>query len=98
MRAIFCILAISFFAVGCIKQPPPPKPEVIVVSRPAPVPEGAVRYCWEEPMVVDEKNGPGINDEGTWYHPAHTAVRSVRSGKWRPCRKVKSEKVGGLRR
>lgn len=49
-------------------------------------PAGIVRYCWEEPMVGLQKNGPGLNPEGTWYNPSYIAVREVRLGRWRPCR------------
>lgn len=58
---------------------------VSVGSQPAEVPPGVVRYCWEEPIVTFEQNGPGIDQEGHWYHPSYIAVRQVRSGKWRPC-------------
>ena len=48
-------------------------------------PPGVVRYCWEEPMVEFEPNGPGVDVDGHWYHPFYLAVREVRSGRWRPC-------------
>ncbi len=50
------------------------------------VPQGVVRYCWEEPMVEFEPNGPGVDASGKWYNPYYLAVREVRQGKWRPCR------------
>lgn len=49
------------------------------------IPKGVVRYCWEEPMVEFEPNGPGIDATGNWYNPHYLAVREVRMGKWRPC-------------
>ena len=62
-----------------------------IVSKAAPVPEGVVRYCWEEPMVDIQKYNPGLDSDGAWYHPAYHAVREVRQGRWRPCEAVESE-------
>lgn len=59
-----------------------------------PVPPGVVRYCWEEPIVEFQDNGPGLDSEKQWYVPASTAVRMVKQGRWRPCRAVPSEVKG----
>lgn len=64
----------------------PPAPEPVVMSEAAPIPQGVVAYCWEEPLVIYQDNGPGVDSDGNWYHPYYKAVREVRSGKWRPCR------------
>ena len=86
-----CVLA------GCVGQHEKVSPQTrfVVVDRAAPVPPGVIRYCWEEPMVDLEPNGPGLDDEARWYHPSYFAVREVREGKWRPCRAVPSEVKGG---
>lgn len=85
------LLALSLLLgnFGCVNQQSTSRQEVLY-SRPAApnhavVPEGVVRYCWEEPMVRYEKQGPGLDTQGHWYHPAYVAVREVRMGKWRPC-------------
>ncbi|MCB0344390.1 MAG: hypothetical protein KDD66_04710 [Bdellovibrionales bacterium] len=85
--------AIMLFSIGCSSNELPepreyveaPPAKVSVGSKPAEVPPGVVRYCWEEPIVAFEQNGPGVDQEGNWYHPSYIAVRQVRSGKWRPC-------------
>lgn len=69
----------------------------VVVQKPARIPPGVVRYCWEEPMVVLEENGPGLDADGRWYRPSYVAVREVRQGRWRPCEPVKSEIKGETR-
>ena len=74
------------------------KPEVQTVyvgyDSPAPIPPGVVRYCWEEPVVEFQDNGPGLDNDKRWYNPSFTAVRMVKQGKWRPCKKVSSEIKG----
>ena len=59
------------------------------------IPRGVVRYCWEEPMVEFEPNGPGVDATGKWYNPYYLAVREVRMGKWRPCRQGSENQAGG---
>lgn len=71
-----------------------PETNNIVVDKAAQVPPGIVRYCWEEPMVQFEPNGPGLTADGYWYQPSYVAVRKVRQGKWRPCKPVPSEVKG----
>lgn len=71
-----------------------PETQYVSVEHPARVPVGVVRYCWEEPMVEFEPNGPGLDAEGKWYRPSYLAVREVRQGRWRPCRPVPSEVKG----
>ncbi len=61
---------------------------------PARIPAGVVRYCWEEPIVQLEANGPGLDVEERWYHPSYLAIREARQGKWVPCRPVPSEVKG----
>ena len=85
---IVCGVLIGLVALsGCVNKAEPPviKRYVVVGEEPTP-PEGVVRYCWEEPIVKREKQGPGLDTEGKWYKPAHVAVREVRMGKWRPCK------------
>ena len=74
-----------------------PETRYVVVDRPAQIPPGVVRYCWEEPIVEMERNGPGVDLEGHWYHPFYIAVREVRQGRWRPCRPMESELKGETR-
>lgn len=57
----------------------------------APVPPGVVRYCWEEPVVEFQDNGPGLNGDKTYYQPSHVAIRMVKQGRWRPCAAQPSE-------
>ncbi|HQH26211.1 MAG TPA: hypothetical protein PLP17_02355 [Oligoflexia bacterium] len=71
-----------------------PETRHVVFDRPAPIPPGAVRFCWEEPMVQYEPNGPGLDVEGRWYAPSYIAVRKVKDGRWRPCQPVLSEIKG----
>lgn len=69
-----------------------PEPEVVVL-RPEPAyvgvergtPPGVDKMCWQEPQVAYEANGPGVDAEGKWYHPAYNAVRQVKGGRWIPC-------------
>ena len=70
-------------------------PTVVVVDK-APVPAGTVQYCWEEPLVEEVKQNPGIDASGNWYHPGYTIVQETRSGKWRPCAPVRREVVGEI--
>jgi hypothetical protein len=96
--ALSLILGASAVLSGCAaKEEPAPPVSVtryVAIDQPAPVPPGVVRYCWEEPIVQFERNGPGLDVEGTWYHPFYIAVREVRQGRWRPCEPVKSEVKG----
>lgn len=94
-----CIAVIGASAAvmsGCTKaeRPIEPQTQYVSIERPARIPPGVVRYCWEEPMVEFEPNGPGLDVEGKWYHPSYAAVREVRQGRWRPCREVPSEVKG----
>ncbi len=57
-------------------------------------PPGVIRYCWEEPIVAYERVNPGLNSEGTWYNPAHLAVKEVRMGRWKPCKDIRSKTYG----
>ncbi len=88
------LVVLSLSACFTANEHVTPQTRYIVVDRQAPIPPGVVRYCWEEPMVDLEPNGPGLDDEARWYHPFYFAVREVRQGKWRPCRPVPSEAKG----
>lgn len=74
-----------------------PETRYVVVDRAAEIPPGVLRYCWEEPLVQFERNGPGLDAEGEWYHPFYVAAREVRQGRWRPCGPVESEVRGDMR-
>ena len=84
---IFLIFTCSFFTVGCHRNhAATPVQENVVYERP-PVPEGTEKYCWQEPQVTAEKNGPGVDEQGHWYHPSYNAIREVKMGRWVPCYK-----------
>jgi hypothetical protein len=97
--AILCLLLLLSQGIsGCTtKVGITPETQYIAFEEPARTPAGVVRYCWEEPMVQLEPNGPGLDEEERWYHPSYLAVREVRQGKWRPCRPVPSEVKGETR-
>jgi len=57
----------------------------------APIPPGVLRFCWEEPVVEYQDNGPGLNGDKTYYQPSHVAIRMVKQGRYRPCRAQASE-------
>lgn len=88
----------AFIFLGACSNATPEPHEVGIIAVPAAVPEGVIRYCWEEPMVKLEKNGPGLDEENRWYSPSYVAVREVRSGRWRPCQPEPNEVTGDLRR
>ena len=95
------VLKIPFFCLllsipACsINKPQTPEVKTIVLEQPADIPPGVVRYCWEEPIAKFERNGPGLDSEGRWYHPSYIAAREIRMGKWRPCKPEVSETHGG---
>lgn len=80
MAAVLIPLAFA----GC-PRPPAASEQPVVISRPAEPPQGVVRYCWQEPKVVYEQNGPGLDPEKKYYHPSYRAVREARMGRWVPC-------------
>jgi hypothetical protein len=93
------LLALLALAVipGCASAPKgtiKPETRYIVLDRPAVIPPGVVRYCWEEPMVQIENVGPGLDADERWYQPSYAAVREVKQGRWRPCRQMASEIKG----
>ena len=93
--ALFLFFILAGGITGCAEKVGiTPETQYIAFEEPARVPVGVVRYCWEEPMVQLEPNGPGLDEEERWYHPSYLAVREVRQGKWRPCRPVPSEVKG----
>jgi hypothetical protein len=80
-------LAAVVFSTGCAKlwvrnEAPVQRP---IISDAAEPPPGVVRYCWEEPKVAYEPNGPGVDVDGKWYQPYYQAVREVKMGRWVPC-------------
>lgn len=85
-KLFFTTSILILFLEGCysassqssISQP-------VIIGKPAQVPNGVLRYCWEEPIVKAEHVGPGLDLDGHWYRPDHTQVREVRMGRWRPC-------------
>ena len=81
---MYLTAAVLLALCACHRQPPVEVPP-IVISKPAQPPEGVVRYCWEEPKVVLEQNGPGVDSEGHYYHPSYRAVREAKMGRWVPC-------------
>ncbi len=101
IKTTICLALFSLGIIGCSSAPPKevmvPETRYVVVDRPAQIPPGVVRYCWEEPLVEFERNGPGLDADGHWYHPFYIAVREVRQGRWRPCRPVESEVRGETR-
>ena len=93
-RKSIVLALVAAGAFGCNNNRINPETEYLTTEVPARVPPGVVRYCWEEPIVQLEPNGPGLDAEGRWYHPSYLAVREVRQGKWRPCLAVPSEVKG----
>lgn len=103
-KSLVSLIAAIAMLTGCSTTTPEPEPVVIaqtptinspeirVEKRPSlQLPEGVVRYCWEEPIVKIERQNPGITQTGHWYKPAHVSVREIRSGKWRPCKVTSSQ-------
>jgi len=72
------------------------EPQTVYVGHDGatPIPPGVARYCWEEPVVEFQENGPGLDADKQWYVPSSVAVRMVKQGRWRPCRPVLSEVKG----
>ena len=86
-KLAFLILFSAAFSVGCHRDHSSlPADEYVVYEQPS-APEGTEKYCWQEPKVTNEKNGPGVDEDGHWYHPSYNAVREVKMGKWVPCSK-----------
>ena len=88
LRSIFISTALLSLA-ACNRARP--QPEVVTTAAAVrdiyieELPEGTEEVCWEEPKVIQEKNGPGVDPEGHWYHAPHTAIREVKMGRWKPC-------------
>ena len=91
MGAFLLVVLGTVVLSGCSPASPAPAEVVSYVAKKAPLPPGVTAFCWEEPIVTPEQNGPGLDADEHWYHPSHTAIRQVRGGKWRPCSPVKSE-------
>lgn len=92
-----CITIISLLLLGCSsKDVIEDRENIDYVYRgsPAVAPPGVVRYCWEEPVVEFNREGPGVDQEGTWYRPAAVIGRQVRQGRWRPCAALPDETRG----
>jgi len=92
---LFCLV------LGCGKShfSSDPEPQTVYVAYDSaqPIPPGVVRYCWEEPVVEFQENGPGLDADRRWYVPSSVAVRMVKQGRWRPCSQVASEVKGETR-
>jgi hypothetical protein len=93
-RAVILRLAFIIFVLastGCVRRSAAKRassnPSPIVVEK---VAEGTEEYCWDEPRVKEERNGPGVDLDGHWYHSPHVAVREVKMGRWRPCGELKN--------
>ena len=97
LTAAGSLLLLAVLVSGCSDKRIVTETRYLSVEQPARVPAGVVRYCWEEPMVQLEPNGPGLDDAGHWYHPSYLAVREVRQGRWRPCKGIPSEVKGEAR-
>jgi hypothetical protein len=86
---------------GCGKSHFTESPELqtvyVAYDSPQPIPPGVVRFCWEEPVVEFQENGPGLDADRKWYVPSSVAVRMVKHGRWRPCNPVPSEVKGETR-
>jgi hypothetical protein len=99
LRMILCISAVLFGGLACssnettVSKPNVPMYIGIEEVEPNP-PEGVVKYCWEEPLVIEQKVNAGVNTDGKWYLPAHNSVNEVRMGRWRPCREMRSKAYG----
>lgn len=96
----YLLVFIGFVSlIGCARKGMiVPETQLIAGNKEiAPVPLGVERFCWEEPLVQFEQNGPGLDVDGNWYHPSYVAVREVRQGRWRPCNVVPNEIKGDLR-
>jgi hypothetical protein len=92
-------LALSLVTtISCARQKyVQPSAEYVTLEGAAKAPPGAIRYCWEEPIVELEPNGPGLDPAGEYYHASYLAVREVREGRWRPCRHALNEVKGETR-
>jgi hypothetical protein len=91
-----CLMIGTVLLSACSTNTGTPEVQTVYVGydSPAPIPAGVVRYCWEEPVVEFQENGPGLDADKRWYNPSFVAVRMVKQGKWRPCRNVASEIKG----
>lgn len=93
LRKIGLVAGLCLLASCTTKKVEPPLEDNGYIEARVPYePEGIVRYCWEEPIAVYQEQGPGLDPDGTWYHPSYTAVRKARQGRWRPCQEIVSER------
>ncbi|MDR2338334.1 MAG: hypothetical protein LBE20_06820 [Deltaproteobacteria bacterium] len=95
---ILCISAALLGGIACSSDTQSTIPKVSMYIgtediEPNP-PEGVVQYCWEEPLVIEQKVNAGVNTDGRWYLPAHKSINEVRMGRWRPCREMRSKAYG----
>ena len=94
-KMLFCLgLLIPLLTTGCALLLIQKEDAVEKVFVEPEAPEGVVRYCWEEPIVDQEKVDAGLDTEGHWYRPGHIAIREVRMGRWRPCKEITSRTYG----
>jgi hypothetical protein len=85
--AVLVLLSALLFPVvtGCGSRTPKIVTQVDVTELPPGKVPGVNRYCWEQPKVAREANGPGLTADGAYYQPAYTAVREVKQGRWKNC-------------
>lgn len=92
------VLLLTTLLSGCsgshFSSDPEPQTVYVAYDSAQPIPPGVVRYCWEEPVVEFQENGPGLDADKKWYVPSSVAVRMVKQGRWRPCKPVASEVKG----
>lgn len=102
--SLFSVLSLTlvvflvFSTTSCQSKLDPDRENIdyYYVGQPAKAPSGVVRYCWEEPIVDYQSQGPGLRDEGRWYYPSAVVVRQVRAGRWRPCEIQPQESKGEI--
>jgi len=97
-----CLFSSGLFFTACsttsiFDKDPDVQTVYVGYDSPAPIPPGVVRFCWEEPVVEFQDNGPGLDSDKRWYNPSYVAIRMVKQGRWRPCRSESSELKGETR-
>lgn len=84
---VFVVSALGVTGCGLRQSNPTPMHETVVLQEVASVPEGTQEHCWEEPRVVREKVGPGLDGKGNWYQPPHDEFREVKMGRYKVCQR-----------
>ena len=83
--AFWGVCCVLVGGIGCAPKEPRAVTLVDVRELPPGKVPGVNRYCWEEPKVIQESNGPGLTPDGAYYQPAYTALREVKQGRWKNC-------------